>query len=68
MEEEMITLDCPVCESPIEFTFAADEDWAHRPCAEIDEVIKECSCVLTKEQSDKLDQDALIAAEDFDPY
>lgn len=64
----MITLDCPICESPVEFTFAADEDWAHRPCAEIDEIIRECKCEWTKEQDDKLCKQALKSAEDFDPY
>ena len=64
----MITLDCPECEGPIEYTFAPDEDWAGRPCAEIDEIIKECDCFLTKEQQEELDKDALKAAEDFDPY
>lgn len=63
----MITLDCPICEGPIEFTFAPDEDWAGRPCAEIDEIIKECHCVLTKEQQDTLDESALKAEADFDP-
>lgn len=63
----MIELECPECGDEMEFTFAADEDWAHRPCLEIDVIDKRCGCVLTLTQMEALCDEAIRREEDRDP-
>lgn len=59
----MITLDCPKCESPIDFTFDPGEQ-----SATVDEVIRACSCEFTKAEYDELIDSAERAVEDIDPW
>lgn len=58
----MITLDCPKCESPIDFTFDPGEQ-----CATVDEVIRQCDCEFTDAEYQELVSSAERAVEDMDP-
>ena len=67
----MIELECPKCERIITFTFAADEDWAHKPCLEVDQIMREpeceVECVLSKEEINALCERAIDSEKDSDP-
>lgn len=58
----MITLDCPKCESPIDFTFDPGEIMAT-----VDEVKRSCECHFTLNEYNDLIALAEEAIEDLDP-
>lgn len=58
----MITLDCPICSDPVEFTFDPGED-----APTVDEIRQECECKWSDEERGKLIKEAEESIEDIDP-